>query len=139
MSLPRLLLADDHREAADLLCGLLEPEFDVIAQVQDGHALVSAVERLSPDVIVSDISMPGLDGIAAARIILGKNPAARIVFVTVHCEPILVECGLAAGALGYVLKRVAGDELVPAVRSALRGERHVSDVLLRREDALKTP
>ena len=66
MSHPRLLLADDHRETAELLRGLLQPEFDVIAQVQDGLALVSAAERLSPDVIVSDISMPGLDGIAAA-------------------------------------------------------------------------
>ena len=66
----------------------------MIAQVQDGLALVSAAERLSPDVIVSDISMPGLDGIAAATLILRKNPAARIVFVTVHSDPILVERGL---------------------------------------------
>jgi len=129
MSQPRLLLADDHRETAELLRGLLQPEFDVIAQVQDGLALVSAAERLSPDVIVSDISMPGLDGISAAAMILRKNPAARIVLVTVHCDPLLVERGLETGALGYVLKRAAGDELVPAVRSALRGERHVSRVL----------
>ena len=100
----------------------------MIAQVQDGHALVTAAERLSPDVIVSDISMPGLDGIAAATVILRKNPAARIVFVTVHSDPILVERGLATGALGYVLKRAAGEELLPAVQSALRGERHVSRV-----------
>ncbi len=56
----------------------------MIAEVQDGLALVSAAERLSPDVIVSDISMPGLDGIAAATVILRKNPAARIIFVTVQ-------------------------------------------------------
>ena len=129
MSQPRLLLADDHKETAELLRGLLEQEFDVIAQVQDGFALLSAVERLSPDVIVSDISMPGLDGISAATQIVRRNPAARIVFVTVHCDPLLAERGFEAGALGYVMKRAAGDELIPAVRSALRGERHVSPEL----------
>jgi DNA-binding NarL/FixJ family response regulator len=126
MPQPRLLLADDHLQTAELLRGLLQPEFDVIAQVQDGLALVSAVERLSPDVIVSDISMPGLDGIAAAVQIVRRNPAARIVFVTVACDPLLMERGFAAGALGYVMKRAASDELLPAVRSALRGQRHVS-------------
>ena len=126
MTRARVLLADDHTGNTDLLRRLLQPEFDVIADVQDGHALVTAAEALSPDVIVSDISMPGLDGIAAAVRILRRDPAARIVFVTVHADQLLVERGLATGALGYVLKLVAGDELVPAVRAALRGERHVS-------------
>lgn len=129
MERPRLLLADDHRKTTQLLRGLLQPEFDVIADVQDGNALVSAAARLVPDVIVSDISMPGLDGIAAATVILRANPAARIVFVTLYGDPILVERGLAAGALGYVLKPSAGDELVPAIRAALRGERYVSSPL----------
>jgi DNA-binding NarL/FixJ family response regulator len=131
MSQPRLLLADDHTESAALLRDLLQPEFDVIAQVQDGLALVSAAAQLSPDVIVSDISMPGLDGISAAIAILRMNPAARIVFVTVHDDPILVERGFETGALGYVVKNAAGEELVPAVRSALRGERHPSRVVTR--------
>jgi DNA-binding NarL/FixJ family response regulator len=126
MSQPRLLLADDHLEIAAVLRDLLQPEFDVIAQVQDGYALLSAVDRLSPDVIVSDISMPGLDGITAAAQIVSKHPAARIVFVTGVCDPFLMERGFEAGALGYVMKCAASDELLPAVRSALRGERHVS-------------
>jgi len=129
MPQPRLLLADDHLQTAELLRGLLESEFDVIGQVEDGNALVSAVERLSPDVIVSDISMPGLDGIAAAVQIVRRNPAARIVFVTVACDPLLMERGFEAGALGYVRKCAASDELLPAVRSALRGERHVSGMV----------
>ena len=126
MAQPRLLLADDHPETAELLSELLQADFDVVGRVEDGVALVSAVERLAPDVIVSDISMPHLDGISAASMILRKNPAARIVLVTVHSDPVLAERGLSAGALAYVLKRDAGDELVPAVHSALRGERHVS-------------
>ena len=126
MSQPRLLLADDHLEIAAVLRDLLQPEFDVIAQVQDGYALLSAVDRLSPDVIVSDISMPGIDGITAAAQIVRKHPAARIVCVTGVGDPVLMERGFEAGALGYVMKCAASDELLPAVRSALRGERHVS-------------
>jgi DNA-binding NarL/FixJ family response regulator len=129
MNHPRLLLGDDHKETSELLRSLLEPEFDVIAVVQDGLALVSAAERLSPDVILSDISMPGLDGITAATVILRKNPAARIIFVTVQDDLCLVERGLSIGALGYVLKRVAGDELVTAVHAVLCGGRHVSEAL----------
>ena len=129
MNRPRLLLADDHRETRDLLRILLQTEFDVIADVEDGSALVSAAERLSPDVIVTDISMPGLDGLEAAAVILHRNPAARIVFITVYGDRILAERGLATGALGFVLKREAGDELIPAVRAAVRGERQLCRVL----------
>jgi len=129
MTLPRLLLADDHVETRSLLRALLQPEFDVVADVQDGPALVRAAGQLSPDVIVTDISMPGVDGITAARAILRRNPTARIVFVTVHGDASLVERGLSVGALGYVLKLAAGDELVPAVRAALRRERYVSRAL----------
>ena len=138
MSLPRLLLADDHKETAELLRGLLQSEFDVIAQVEDGFALMKAVARLSPDVIVSDISMPGLDGIAAVTQIVRRNPAARIVLVTVHCDPLLAERGFKAGALGYVMKCEAGEELLPAVRSALRGERHVSRDLYPADETRKS-
>ena len=128
---PRLLLAEDHMETAELLCEVLQPEFDVIARVQNGVALVTAAARLAPDVIVSDISMPGLDGIEAAAEILRHNAAARIVIVTVHPDLLLAERGLAAGALGYVLKRMAGEELVPAVQAAVRGEIYVSQLLKR--------
>jgi DNA-binding NarL/FixJ family response regulator len=139
MNRPRLLLADDHSETRALLLGLLQPEFDVIAQVQDGQALVNRAEELSPDVIVTDISMPGLDGISAASAILRKRPASRIVFVTVHSDLCLVKIGLATGALGYVLKLAAGDDLVPAVLAALRGERHVSCALGYSNGSAKTP
>jgi DNA-binding NarL/FixJ family response regulator len=124
MGQPRLLLAEDHRDTAELLRRLLQPEFDVVGQVQDGLALVDAEERLSPDVIVSDIAMPGMDGIAAANCILRRNPQARIVLVTVYGDPVLEQQGFERGVLGYVLKRTAGQALLPAVRSALRGERY---------------
>jgi DNA-binding NarL/FixJ family response regulator len=126
---PTVLLADDHTATAEQLRMLLQPHFDVVAVVEDGSDLVSAAARLTPDVIVTDISMPGLDGIEASVRILRRTPEARIVFVTVHSEPMLVELGLATGALGYVLKDAAGDDLVAAVRAALGGERYVSRAL----------
>ena len=129
VSRTRLLLADDHLETAEQLRQLLQPEFEVIAHVTDGRTLVRYAERLSPDVIVSDISMPEVDGIAAAAEILRLNPAARIVLVTVHWNPGLVTRALETGALGYVLKCSAGDDLVPAIYAALRGEVHVSEAL----------
>lgn len=124
-----VLLADDHEGTAEQLRELLQPHFDVVATVEDGRALMNAVAQLSPDVIVADISMPTLDGIEAAALIRRRDSDARIVLVTVHEERILVERGLAAGALGYVLKDSAGDELVPAIYAALIGERFVSRAL----------
>ena len=126
MTRARVLVADDHLENTELMCGLLRPEFEVVARVQDGAALVEAAAALAPDVIVCDISMPGMDGIEATRVIVRRDPSARIVFVTVHDDALMVERGMAAGAMGYVLKLVAGEDLVPAVRAALRGERHIS-------------
>jgi DNA-binding NarL/FixJ family response regulator len=120
---PRVLLADDQAANMTLLQGLLQTDFEVVGTVQDGRALVEAEALLSPDVIVTDIAMPILDGIAAAREILRRNPLARVVFVTVYADPAMVRRGLAIGGLGYVQKVAAGDELVPAVWAALRGER----------------
>jgi DNA-binding NarL/FixJ family response regulator len=126
MERPRVLLAEDNADTAERLRKLLRAEFDVIAWVEDGGALVDAAARLSPDVIVTDIAMPGSDGIEAVTRIRRNDPDARIVLVTVHAEWMLVEAGLAAGALGYILKDTAGDELIPAVRAALGGREYVS-------------
>jgi DNA-binding NarL/FixJ family response regulator len=122
----RVLLAEDNAANAALLQSVLQSEFDVVALVGNGRALVAAVVTLRPDVIVTDIEMPELDGLEATRQILRGDPDARVVLVTVHGSPEIVERGWEVGALGYVLKLAAGDELVLAVRSALRGQRYVS-------------
>ena len=129
MDRPRVLLAEDNAETAERLRKLLCTEFDVIASVEGGKALVDAAARLSPDVIVTDIAMPGMDGIEAAALIRRHDPNARIVFVTVHAESMYIEAGLESGALGYVLKDAAGDDLVAAIRAALSGRQYVSSEL----------
>jgi len=126
MQRPRIVLAEDHAEVAEQLRALLISEFDVAAVVADGQALLRAVEADHPDVVITDIVMPGLDGIAATAKLRASHPDLPVVLVTVHDDPELVERGHAAGALGYVAKHRAGQELVTAVRAALRGERYVS-------------
>jgi DNA-binding NarL/FixJ family response regulator len=126
MARPRVVLAEDHAPVAEQLRKLLEPEFDVVAMVVDGDALIRAAEEFRPDVIVTDIVMPGLDGIAVTAMLVAKNPDARVVLVTAHEDSELTERGYAAGALANISKHSAGRELVPAVRAAVRGERYVS-------------
>jgi DNA-binding NarL/FixJ family response regulator len=126
MNRTRVLLADDHARTLQGWRTLLEPEFEIVGTVGDGHALVEAADQLAPDVIVSDIGMPRMSGLVAAGAILKRHPAARIVFATVHADSMMLRSGLALGAFGYVLKVRAGDDLVPAIRAALRGELHVS-------------
>jgi len=126
MNRTRLLLADDHGPTVELWRALLEPEFDIVGTVTDGEALVSETDRLAPDVIVADIAMPGVNGIVAAQRILRRHPAARVVFVTVHADHTMLRSSIAAGAFGYVLKVRAGEELIPAIHAALRGDLHIS-------------
>jgi DNA-binding NarL/FixJ family response regulator len=126
MTRTRVLLADDHAATMARWRELLEPEFDVIGTVADGSALVDANERLHPDVIVTDLGMPGISGIVAAEMILRRHPAARIVFATIHADRSLLRRSLAAGAFGYVLKVRVGEDLVPAIRAAMKGELMIS-------------
>jgi DNA-binding NarL/FixJ family response regulator len=120
-----VLLAEDHPHVAAELRRLLEPEFDVVAVVADGQALLREADLLHPDVVVTDVVMPGRNGIAATSELVARHPGTRVVLVTVHDDPELVERGYAAGALAYVSKVTAAQHLAPAVRTVLRGERYV--------------
>jgi DNA-binding NarL/FixJ family response regulator len=105
---------------------LLEGDFEVVGMARDGVSFVRMARRTKPDACVVDISMPRLSGIEASKQLLRHNPEARIVLLTVHEEPIYKEEAFALGALGYVLKRSLAQDLVPNLRSALAGERHLS-------------
>jgi len=126
MSRTRVLLADDHAMTIKQWRTLLEPQFDVVGAVGDGQALIDAAVSLRPDVIVTDIVMPIINGIAAAETIVRRHPASRIVFATVHADRSMLRRGLAAGAFGYVLKVRVGEDLVPAILAASRGELLIS-------------
>jgi DNA-binding NarL/FixJ family response regulator len=122
----RLVLAEDHAAVAAQLRDLLATEFEVVQVVGDGQDLVETVKVHAPDVIVADVGLPAVDGLAAARAILDAQPGARIVLVSVRDEPTLIRNALSSGALAYVIKADAGEELVPAVRSSLEGRRFLS-------------
>lgn len=117
----RILLADDHRIVAEGLRGLLEPAFELVAIVENGHEMIAAAKKLKPEVIVVDISMPLLNGIDAVTEINNAGIQAKIIFLTMHPEAIYARRALAAGASGYVLKRSAASELLFAIREALAG------------------
>jgi DNA-binding NarL/FixJ family response regulator len=129
MMKPRVLLADDHRILAEGVRGLLEPEFELVGIVSDGRELVEAAMRLRPDVIVADISMPSLNGIDAVAQIRQAGVSCRVVFLTMQRDVSYARRAMEACASGYVLKHSAHDELVEAIREALRGHTYVTPVL----------
>jgi DNA-binding NarL/FixJ family response regulator len=127
----KVLLADDHPGFPGLVTSLLESTFEVVGRVADGRALVEAAMKLNPDVIVTDISMPVLNGLEAVDLLRKSGSAAKIVFLSVHSEPDFVQAGLSTGAQGYVVKPRMGTELVLAIREALAGKIFVSQGLSR--------
>jgi DNA-binding NarL/FixJ family response regulator len=129
MQRPRILLADDHRIVVEGLRGLLEPEFEIVGIVEDGRALFTAAEKLRPDVIVADISMPLLNGIEAVRQIKKTHEEIKVVFLTMHPDVTYAASAFEAGASGYVLKHSAPSELIVAIQSALRGKTYVTPLL----------
>jgi DNA-binding NarL/FixJ family response regulator len=143
MKKPRVLLADDHRILAEGVRGLLESEFELVGIVSDGRELVEAAIKLRPDVVVADISMPSLNGIDAVAQIRRAGASCTVVFLTMQRDVSYARMAMEAGASGYVLKHSAHDELITAIREALRGRTYVTPLiageLLRsyREDGLQ--
>ena len=122
----RVLLADDHPLVLERVAVLLQSTFEVVGMAHDGLEMVDKAMRLSPDIIVADISMPELDGIEAAHRLRKMGFTASIVFLTIHESPEFVEACLAEGALGFVLKAQIKADLIPAINEALAGRSFVS-------------
>jgi DNA-binding NarL/FixJ family response regulator len=124
--LPRVLLADDHLMLAEALRSLLGSEFDLVGAVGDGAAMVEAARDLQPDVIVADVTMPRLNGIAALTRLRQLGIRTPVVFLTMHRDVSFARRALEAGASGFVLKHSASVELVLAIRAALAGKTYIT-------------
>jgi DNA-binding NarL/FixJ family response regulator len=126
MSKIRVLLADDHETVLARVRGLLSEDFDIVGTVNNGRDAVAEVERLDPDVLVIDISMPILDGLQATQRLQAKNRRAKVIFLTVHKDRDFIAAAFSAGASGYVTKEDVMTDLVPAICEALQGGTYVS-------------
>ena len=126
-----MLLVDDHSVMLDRVGGLLSSSFEVVGAVTNGQEMISAGIRLNPDVIVTDITMPGLTGIEAAQQLREAGSRARFVFLTIHIEHEFVDACVSQGALGYVVKSHMKTDLIPAIKAALTGRTFISPLVSR--------
>jgi DNA-binding NarL/FixJ family response regulator len=146
----RVFLADDHTIVRDGLSSLLklQPDINVVGVASNGHDAVREIEKLKPDIVIMDISMPELNGIEAAKQIKEICPATQVVFLSMHSTSEHIFRALEAGARGYLLKDSAGAELVKAIRTIRSGRRYLSqkitetvidDYLKERPETSKSP
>ena len=134
----RILLADDHVTMRRGLCLLIdnEPDMQVVSEVSDGGAALREASAQKPDVVVMDISMPGVNGLAATKAIKQQLPNIAIVTLTRHADDAYVQELLRAGVSGYVLKQSAPSELLQAIRAAAAGGQYLDSTLTARVTAL---
>ena len=125
-----VLLADDHAIVAEGLARLLKDhDFEVVGTVGDGTLLIDAAKRLRPDVIVTDLSMPGLSGLDVLARLKAEGIDSKVIVLTMHNDANLATVAMRGGAAGYLLKESAGDELVAAIRQALQGRVYLTPAL----------
>lgn len=126
----RILLADDHTVVLEGLRRILDrPQFEIVGAVRDGRALIEAADKLKPDLIIADVSMPTLNGVDATQQIRKDNPKVKVIFLTMHPESIYAVRAMKAGGAGYVLKHEAGEELLTAIEQVQRGRIYVTPTL----------
>src|SRR5262245_43263987 len=128
---PRILLADDHPLMLEGLRKLLAPNFRVVGAVTNGRTLLEAAAARRPDLVITDVRMPGLDGIEATRRLQETEPGVRVPVLSIHAEPSCVRAPFAAGAWGYLLKTSAPEEIERAVREVLADRFYVSPAVAR--------
>lgn len=119
----RILIVDDQRLMREGLRTLLElePDFAVAGEAGDGAAALEVYEASTPDIVLMDIRMPGMDGVEATRRLRARHPGARVIILTTFDDEAYVFDGLRAGAQGYLLKDLSGDELATAIRTVMAG------------------
>jgi DNA-binding NarL/FixJ family response regulator len=132
MSTIKIVLADDHSIVREGLSALLrqQPDFELVGEAEDGLAAVKLASTLQPDVVVTDISMPGLNGVEAVRRIHLEEPGVKVLCLSVHDETAMVLSVIDAGAVGYVLKDASFEELVRAIRQVMTHRIYLSPALV---------
>lgn len=131
MTKPRILMADDHSIVLAGLRKLVESEGEVVGTVEDGRSLVTEAEKLRPDIILLDISMPLLNGLDAARQLTKLVPESKLIFLTMHATPTYATEAFKAGASGYLIKRSAATELKQAIQAVMRGQHYMTPLITR--------
>jgi DNA-binding NarL/FixJ family response regulator len=123
---PRVFLADDHADFLKSAVSLLQPHFELVGTASDGASLVSEVQRLKPDVVVVDITMPVMTGIDALHKLVQLGSTAKFVFLTIHCSEEYIEACLEKSARGFVTKSRMKVHLIPAIHAVLDGLSYVA-------------
>ena len=128
MNKTRILLADDHKITRQGLRSLLEKESDmeVVAEAEEGRSAVQLARKLTPDVVIMDVSMPDLNGIEAARQIIKGSKSIKVIALSMHSDSLFVTEMLKSGVGGYLLKDCAFEELAGAIRSVMAGKTYLS-------------
>jgi len=133
---PRTLLADDHMMVAEGLNRLLADHCQMVGTVLDGTSLVEAAVDLQPDLIIADLSMPGLSGLDAITQLRERGVTSKIIILTMYADPRIAKEAMAAGAVGFVSKNAAGQELLSAIREVVSGGTYMSPQVAARIDGL---
>ena len=131
MPRPRVLVADDHQIMAQGLGRLLEGEAEIVATASDGLQLVERARQHRPDIIVSDINMPGMSGLEAMRRLKTDGLRSKFIFLTLHTDSKLASEALRAGASGYLLKHAAAEELIDAIHAVMEGHTYLTPLMTR--------
>jgi two-component system response regulator NreC len=126
-----ILVADDHGVLRAGLCALLNavPGMEVVGEAADGHEVLRLVGELRPDVVLLDISMPGLDGVEVARRLKEMAPDVRILILTIHTDKDILQRAIRAGASGYIIKMAAGADLVNAIHTVVQGDTYIHPMM----------
>ncbi len=127
----RVVIADDHNLVAEACRSFLEPEFEVVAIVNDGRALLHAAAELKPDVVIIDIAMPLLNGLDAGEQVKQSLPAVKLIYLTMNMNPEVAAEAFRRGASAYLPKSSAAKELVTAIREVIRGASYLSPLITR--------
>ena len=127
-TVPRVVLADDHAAFASTCEHLLADEFDIVAIAHDGQEALDAMDAHDPDILVLDLSMPGMTGVEVLEALQERESRTRIVVLTVHSEAAVADRVIKLGAYGYVVKSRTARDLAPAIRAALAGSRFRSPI-----------